>query len=321
VDVVFAGAGLATNRYFDRERHLFHEVESATLRKRNLRAVGKLLKGTAQSWQLLRKEKPDLIVGFGSFHACPLLLAAWLARVPMVLFESNALPGRVTRLFSRPAVCTAVYFKEAMRHLKGKSIEVSMPRRAQGNWPSQQDAKRALGLDPDKPLLLALGGSQGATAINRAVRELLAHWPEGWQLMHCAGSEEEAEATRLLCKERGIRYYLRAFEPEMARAWQAADLALCRAGALTLSEVMEHAVPAVLVPYPFAADQHQLHNARCLEKRGGWVMTETALEAGLAPLLRLMQSEKEREGARAALRSFQEKARPTTLADLVRGVL
>ena len=100
----------------------------------------------------------------------------------------------------------------------------------------------------------------------------------------------------------------------MAQLWQAAELALCRAGALTLSEVLDHAVPALLVPYPFAADAHQLHNARAFP--AGCIVTEEALRP--EPLLQLMEAAGEREAMRTELRKARER-RSQTLADLVRG--
>jgi UDP-N-acetylglucosamine--N-acetylmuramyl-(pentapeptide) pyrophosphoryl-undecaprenol N-acetylglucosamine transferase len=282
--IVFAGAGLSTNRYFDRDRFVYCDVESATPARGGIvgaiRSLRALSRGLIASLKLLSKEKPHLVVGFGSFHAFPLLCAAALKRIPLVLFESNALPGRVIRLFSKRAHFTGIYFSEAQQHLRGKTVEVHIPQRksVQTSTLLNREAKVQLGLDEHSPTLLVFGGSQGARAINAAVSEMLqGEFP--FQLIHFTGSEEIASDIRQLCAERGIRCYVKPFEPRMAVVWKAADMALCRAGAMTLSELIEHEVPCLLIPYRFASENHQMRNALFMQNKvkGGFVLEERNL--------------------------------------------
>ena len=235
------------------------------------------------SLKLLSKEKPRLVVGFGSFHAFPLLCAAALKRIPFVLFESNALPGRVIRLFSKRARFTGIYLSDAREHLCGTSVEVRIPQRKSVSISTllRDEAKALIGLDASSPALLVFGGSQGARAINAAVSEMLkGEFP--FQLIHFTGSEEVAVDIRHLCAQRGIRCYVKPFEPQMAVIWKATDMALCRAGALTLSELIEYEVPCVLIPYQFASENHQMSNALFMqnEVKGGFMLEERNLSSG-----------------------------------------
>ena len=126
--LLFAGAGLSTNRYFHKEHFAFEDVASGTPFRGNIfKAVFRIFRGVKRSLRLIDAFKPTLVVGFGSYHSFPLLVAAVLKRIPIVLFESNAAPGKVNRLFSRWAAITAVHFEHASEKLSGKALEVAMP--------------------------------------------------------------------------------------------------------------------------------------------------------------------------------------------------
>ncbi|HEY5259346.1 MAG TPA: glycosyltransferase, partial [Rhabdochlamydiaceae bacterium] len=121
VEVLFAGAGLKTNRFFQTNTFAFAETSEA---KRSVLAV---MKGIFKSFSILRKFRPEIVVGFGSFHSFPLLVAARVLRIPIVIFESNSFPGKVNRWFSKTSALSCVQFAEAARHLKGKTEEVKTP--------------------------------------------------------------------------------------------------------------------------------------------------------------------------------------------------
>src|SRR5262249_19297128 len=161
------------------------------------------------------------------------------------------------RLFSRKARFTGIYFSEARKYLKGKIVDVEIPKRTEGSSPrlDPQEARSLWGLDPDVATLLVFGGSQGAKGINEAVCGLLpllssAKLPV--QLLHFTGDECMAAKMSQLCHSLGISSYVKKFEPQMHIAWSAADIVVCRAGAMTLSELLRYEVPGVLVPYPKA---------------------------------------------------------------------
>ena len=270
IDLSFAGAKLSDNAYFDKVKYPFRDIPSATPLCGNIfkafRSIGSLFQGIFHSLALLSEKKPDLVIGFGSFHAFPVLCAAVIKKIPLILFESNSIPGKVIKLFSKRAIVTAIYFEEAKQHLKGKTVEVEIPilRRSM----PKEEACRGLSLDPRIPTLLVFGGSQGAKQINQYILEGLPSL-KSFQLIHLTGNEETAKEINQLCATLQIPCYVKKFEAQMEKIWGAADLAVCRSGAMTISEILHYEVPAILIPYPSATDQHQLKNALFMEKKVG----------------------------------------------------
>ena len=327
IELLFAAAKLGDNAYFDKTKFAFKDIQSTTPFRGSLlkafKSIGTLLKGIRESMQLLKQQRPDVVIGFGSFHSFPVLCAAMLKRIPIILFESNAIPGKVVRLFSPRALLTGIFFAEAKNHLKGKTVEVEIPKKAASATVSQQEARQAFQLDPDRLTLLVFGGSQGAKVINKQVLELipLLHQKNlSFQLIHCTGSKEMAQEVANLCKSLNIPCHVKEFEAQMDIAWSAADIVICRAGAMTLSELLHHEVPGILIPYPFAADQHQLKNALFLEKKvGGAVhLLEGSLNAELLfkTLLPLVSSDS-RGKMKMAIKSFKAQQKKADLGSLI----
>lgn len=327
IQVLFAGAGLATNRYFHREIFSFEEVSSSSPfrgRAAQLLSVFLLiLKGVQKSLQILGRFKPDLVVGFGSFHSFPLLVAAVCKRVPILIFESNVIPGRVNRLFSRFSILSCAQFAEAQERLLGPTVEVSMPFwvREQKRAPTKEEARSYFGLQPDLFTLLVFGGSQGAASINRVVVEfaaLLAKEGHKFQVVHIAGSknEESVKTAYASYASLDIPVCVKGFEEEMAFAWKAADLVICRSGAATLAELVIFEVPAILIPFPRASEDHQRKNAEFMEKtvKGAVTLLESDLTKeqlfkSIVPLLD--PQSKKLDAMRSSIKLFkqQEKAK------------
>lgn len=290
IELLFAGAKLSENPYFDKEKFAHQNILSTTPFRggfiQSFKSIAVLFKGVRQSLHLFKQQKPDIVIGFGSFHAFPVLFAAVLKRIPIVMFESNAIPGKVVRLFSKKAVFTGIFFSQAKKHLKGKTVEVEIPKKVV-HAPTQIssfEARNVLGLDPHQFTILVFGGSQGAKAINGVMKEVLPLLQKGGislQLIHFTGNVETTMQLKALCEQLGVRYYIKEFEPQMHIAWSAADLVICRSGAMTLSELLSHEIPGILIPYPFAADHHQLKNALFLENevKGGLHFKESSLSA------------------------------------------
>lgn len=289
LELFFAGAKLSTNAYFDKEKFRFYDVSSTTPFRGSpfaaLKAIWILLKGIRDSLRLLSKEKPALVVGFGSFHVFPILCAAVLKKIPIALFESNAIPGKVVRLFSKKAKWTGVYFSAAKDYLQGATRDVEIPTRTgTHSCLSKQEARQFFGLDPDATTLLIFGGSQGAQGINNKILQMLPLLKkENLQLIHLTGCDAMALLVAKRCKELGISCCAKKFEKRMDAAWNAADAVICRAGAMTLAELLLYEVPGILIPYPSASDQHQLKNALFIEKNVGGAVH--LLESALTPEL------------------------------------
>ncbi len=287
--VLFMGSGLSNSRYFFTKEFPSIDIESSTIFGKKLfslfHAANKVLKGVWKSIRHLKKEKPDLVIGFGSFHAFPVLLGALVNRIPIILFESNVIPGRVIRYFSRFAKVTAVQFKKARTHLKGEVLEAKMPLwdRDRLSESSREEAARYFNLRPEITTILIFGGSQGARAINRLICNAMQAWQQRpfFQVIHLTGDVAGCHEALLCYRRLGIPATVKVFEDRMPLAWRMADLAICRSGAATVAELLAYRVPALLIPYPHATDDHQMHNASVFvgEIGGGLVIPENQLSA------------------------------------------
>jgi UDP-N-acetylglucosamine--N-acetylmuramyl-(pentapeptide) pyrophosphoryl-undecaprenol N-acetylglucosamine transferase len=289
-EILFAGAHLSTNRYFSKDKYRFCDVQSATVFRRNFKAVFQalisLIKGVRQGWILLTQESPDLVVGFGSFHSFSVLCAAYLKKVPYVLFESNAFPGKVNRLFSKKAVATAISFPAAAKALRGNLVDVQMPVRCASAECSRSEAFSYFGLKEDLFTVVVFGGSQGASFLNRCFIQAAAQCIEdgvSLQVIHIAGNVAAAEEVRIFYAEKNITACVKDFEPRMELAYKVASIAIARAGAATVSELIAFTLPSILVPYPHAADDHQTKNAAFLtdEVKGAIYFQERTLTAAV----------------------------------------
>lgn len=283
IEVLFVGSGLKENAYFDRKSFKFYEILAKTPFQKGLtRCLGALyalFKSVVQSCFFLKSFKPDLIIGFGSFHAFPILCAAKLQKRPFMLFESNTVAGKVTRFFSLFATHTAIHLPLAKK-IKGNLIEVGWPLRAKELSLSQAKAREQLQLAPHRFTLLIFGGSQGASTINHLVLNLCEHLfaqKMPFQIIHLSGRSTSIEAEQF-CKRHNIPAYIKAFEKNMSQVFCAADLALCRSGAATIAEIIYYQVPAILVPYPYATEQHQRENALFLERLSAAYVVEEGID-------------------------------------------
>jgi len=230
-----------------------------------LKAPLNLSRAILQARAVIRDFKPDVVVGLGGFASGPGGLAAWLTRVPLVIHEQNAVAGLTNRVLSRLAKRTYAAFPEAF----GTRAEVI------GN-PVRDDIA-ALGSTPrdaetlaSRPLrLLVVGGSLGAVALNERLAPALAALPieQRPEVRHQAGKDREA-TTADNYQQHGVIADVSPFIDDMASAYAWADLVVCRSGALTVAELAAAAKPALLVPFPFAVDDHQRINAQVLVKAG-----------------------------------------------------
>jgi UDP-N-acetylglucosamine--N-acetylmuramyl-(pentapeptide) pyrophosphoryl-undecaprenol N-acetylglucosamine transferase len=257
VELHFAGHELGTSPFFERKSIFFTEIASHPLKKGFFSAV---LKGFWQACKLIRRFAPDIVIGFGSYHTFPLLLAAACFRKKIVLFEANSTLGKVNRFFKPFAAKVAFQFPTS---LKNGVLVPWLPWKKEANRLSIAVAKKLYGLDPEKKVILVFGGSQGAAFLNKAAPEAIAKMREKCQAIHLAGPTDP-EAVRSAYEKFGILACVKPFEKEMAHAYAAADFALCRSGAGTVAELIRFELPALLVPYPYATENHQKKNGEYL---------------------------------------------------------
>lgn len=251
-------------------------------------------------WQGLRRcktlfaeWKPAAVLGMGGFTSTAPILAGRSRGVPTFVHESNAIPGRANRYNAKHVSSVLVGFDECRRHFPGAKCEVTgTPIRAALLRPVEKAAAlAALNLQPGRPVLLVMGGSQGARGINHAVAAALPELKHlAWQAIHLTGAQGEAE-TRAAYERAGIPAFVAAFHHKMEEAYSAADFAIARSGAASLTELSHFGLPAILIPYPHAAVDHQTANARIFDKAGAAVLlpeheaTASALAARIATFI------------------------------------
>jgi UDP-N-acetylglucosamine--N-acetylmuramyl-(pentapeptide) pyrophosphoryl-undecaprenol N-acetylglucosamine transferase len=245
-----------------------------------------ILRSVGSAYRILRRFKADAVVSVGGYAAMPAALAAWASRRPLFLVEPNAIPGRVNKLTARFARTVFVGFEGTRRGLPARteSLCVGVPLRRALYKAFANSEKTGL---PATPLrLLIFGGSQGARQLNENVPDALARLAKNSvEVFHQTG-ESDRESVSMRYAELGISAEVVGFEVDMPKRYRWADLAICRAGALTVSELALAGMPALLVPYPFAADDHQAANAQALETAGA----ARCLEARPLDLTALAQS-------------------------------
>lgn len=236
----------------------------------------KVMIALAQSFSLIRRLKPHVVVGTGGYVCGPVVYVASLLGIPTLIQEQNSYPGVTTRLLASRATQVHLTFESSKRYLR-RTDNVSVtgnPTRATLGTITRFEGAGFFQLDPQKRTLLVFGGSLGARSINDAVLQMLPRLAAaGIQLIWQTG-EGDDERIRSLLKEYSGAGWLRVlkFIERMEFAYAACDLALCRAGATTIAEMARAGVPSVLVPYPYAAADHQTGNARAMAESGASVM-------------------------------------------------
>ena len=282
----------------------------------------------------------DAVVGLGGYVSAAAARAAIDARIPLVLLEQNAVPGRVTRWLAARAAAICVAFEQAREGLPagcrvlvtGNPIRPGFTRAIEAGNPviltvaknlaSQAATEILRYAQADAPRrLLILGGSAGAQSLNRAVPKAIDHTRErlqGWEIVHQTGPAGLSE-THELYSRLGLKAAVVPFVVEMPAMLAGADLAICRAGGTTLAELAAAGVPAVLIPYPHAADEHQRLNAQVLVQQGAALMLDeglsgTDLDVRLAGILpRVLDDSSLRRQMGLAMR---RRARPNAAADV-----
>jgi len=269
VDIVFVGTKRGLE-YRMRESlgYPLHLIDirglARSLTLKNLLIPFILLRAMVQSSLLLRRISPDIVVGTGGYVSWPVLRVAALKRIATVLQEQNSFPGITTRRLAKQAKRIYLGFETARKYLrtKGQVIVTGNPVRMSVINGDRSEAMKAFGLDPKKKTILVLGGSQGARTINNAVLESLEKQtlPKEYQILWQTGKRDYREVTARAGRK-AARCALFPFADRMDLVYAAADIAIARAGALTLAELTACGVPSILIPYPHAAGDHQRKNA------------------------------------------------------------
>lgn len=244
---------------------------------RNLLFVPKLLRATWQAWRLLGRLRPRVVVNVGGYASMPATFAAFLRRCPVVVVSYDQRPGLASKVSARFATTVAAAFPDSplpRARTTGAPIRrevIAVDRHAQ-----RAAARAALGLPGDRFVITVFGGSLGAKALNTAVAGLLDRWGDRGDVCihHVVGERWVGEMPPPRWPSEGIMYRVIGYEDRMPLLFAASDVMVTRAGASTIAELAATGTPAIVVPWPDAAENHQLDNARTLTDRGAAVLLE-----------------------------------------------
>ncbi|MGK7907365.1 MAG: undecaprenyldiphospho-muramoylpentapeptide beta-N-acetylglucosaminyltransferase [Synechococcus sp.] len=256
----------------------------------------------------------------GGYISAPAILAARSLGLPVILHESNALPGKVTRWLAPRCSVLALGVEDAARQLSAPEIKVvGNPVRDIFNHPQPLD----LNIPDDAPVIAISGGSQGARGLNRLVTQAAPAWIDrGAWIVHLTG---ELDAAEVVTQAPDSPQYLHfPFRPDMAAIYQRASFAICRSGAMTLAELEVTHTPAILIPYPYAAEDHQYFNAIAFARSGAAIVhRENDLTAeALAQLGNQWLDRRDRlETMQAALQARSQQNASQATAELIRNTL
>lgn len=290
--------------------------------KHNVKSLFKVPMGLNQARSVLKEFKPDLVVGTGGYASFPAVREAARLGIPTAIHESNAIPGLTTKSLSDKVDLVMVGFPEAAEHYAdAKKVSVTgTPVRGQFFDLDREQARLELGITDHQPLITSFWGSQGAGHMSEMTVDLVERWvgeDRRFHYIHSAGRDYEKMTHEL--KARGVAVTageVRPYIDNMPTVMAAADLVICRAGASTIGELTALGKPAILVPSPYVAANHQYKNAKVLADRGGALLLEEKNCSGA--LLYDTAMELLADGSRRAAmsRAMKELATPNAAEDI-----
>jgi UDP-N-acetylglucosamine--N-acetylmuramyl-(pentapeptide) pyrophosphoryl-undecaprenol N-acetylglucosamine transferase len=287
--ITFAGTARGIEaRVIPREGFGLDLIRSSGLKGKSLTTAlrGALIAPVSliDAWRVVSQRRPNLVIGVGGYSSGPVVLVAWLRRVPTMVLEQNAVPGLTNRLLARFVRAAAVTFESTKAFFGEKGFVSGNPVRSEFVADSQPSTEAIVNEQASGVQVLVFGGSQGAHAINVAMVEAapeLAAGDQRLRLTHQTG-ERDVEMVRTAYRAAGVPADVEPFFYDMGRRVAAADVIVCRAGATTIAEISAAAKPAILIPLPTATDDHQRRNAEALVSAGAAEMLLQSEATGLA---------------------------------------
>jgi UDP-N-acetylglucosamine--N-acetylmuramyl-(pentapeptide) pyrophosphoryl-undecaprenol N-acetylglucosamine transferase len=264
--------------------------------------ICRVCSGFAKSLWLLKNLKPSVVVGTGGYVCGPVLLAAVLLGVPIVIQEQNAAPGLTNRILARWAKTIYLAFETAARHFPAdRTMVTGNPiRRTIGMAARTRGIYDSLGLDPERKTVFVMGGSQGAQAINQNVADALedlASVQQHLQFVHQTG-KADYEVVKTRYQQSSLRHVVQPYFDPIETIYSIADLMVCRAGGMTIAEITACGIPAIFIPLPTAAGDHQRLNAQAVTEAGGALVLDQPTLTGrkLAnEIIRIMDAPEEQQ--------------------------
>jgi len=281
-----------------------------------------------QARNIIKDFEPDIIVGTGGYVSFPIVLAGTFMGIKTIIHEQNAYPGLANRNLAKRVDRILLTFPEARQYVDSVNIKVTgLPVRKQMMHTDKQQARQSLGLDQKLFTILAFGGSLGAKTINNALLDFIDRSRgEKLQIIWITGEAAFEEIREKLAE----KFDLKTIRPQitllpymnnMEQAMGAADLAVCRAGASTVSELEVIGLPAILVPFPFAADNHQEKNARALvDKNAAYLVIDEFFD-GTELYKKIQEIQKQPEKLRIMGQNMLKEAKPNALKEIADEIL
>lgn len=286
-EVLFLGTGREVERKLLESAGYPYEVAAPVRMDRRLSRLPFLLagaaKGMGKALRAVHRFRPHVVMGLGGYGQAPGVVSARVLGIPYVLFEPNKVPGRANRLLSAGAREVFIQWAGTEKGLRRpeRAVQTGTPIRRQARVSqSKATAKARLGLPTDRKTLLIVGGSQGAKPLNDWAEGVFQHIRKArFSVVHLTGSKNDTKSLRDVYSRAGMPHVVMPFAEAMGELYAAADLVFCRAGGATLAEVTAAGLPAFMVPYPHAVDDHQTANA-CSLGAGGRVTYQQDLGMG-----------------------------------------
>lgn len=285
----------------------------------SLLSIGLSVTAVYNSLAQLKKIKPIAVLCMGGYLTLPVVLSSWLLKIPVILHEQNALPGRANRMSRYFAKKIAVTFEESLKYFGNKAVVCGNPVREEILSADKDVSKKALNISEKMKIALVTGGSQGAASINTAVVEMLPliNDPDIF-VIHICGTQDH---SRIQGKTKGFNNYrLIPYLDDMSGVLSASDLVISRAGATMLSEIAALGKPSVLVPYPYASQRHQDANARIFAEKGAAKIIDNSSLSGrlMSDIIKELLNEREKlQKMSSAARALSKNDAAAKIEDLV----
>ena len=264
--------------------------------------VYKVCSGFARSFWLLKNLKPSVVVGTGGYVCGPVLFAAVLLGIPTVIQEQNAAPGLTNRILARWAKAIYTAFETAGTHFPiERTMVLGNPiRRTIGAAERADETYSALGLDPERKTVFVMGGSQGAQPINQSMMDALddlTPFDQQLQFVHQTG-KADYKAVKVRYQNSSLRHLVQPYFDPIETIYGIADLMVCRAGGMTIAEITACGIPAIFIPLPTAAGDHQRLNAQAIADAGGGIVLDQRTLTGnklAEEVIRIIDNPKEQQ--------------------------
>ncbi len=276
-EVFFAAKDLSIKTTFNKKKYKYKDIDSYPISKNIFLFLYKVLKGFIQSIVLILRFKPDVVVGFGSYHTFPVMLAAYFLRKKIVLFDSNSSLGLVNKIFAKVSKKVAVQFPVLEKKYGNIAYVKRLP------WVEDKKVSYISFFKENLFTILIFGGSQGAKVINDHFLKSIERLENvSFQVIHLIGRDQNINFFKKFYKEKNIAAYVSFFEKDMHQLYMNADLVISRAGACSIAEMIHFEVPSIVIPFEQAKNDHQLKNAVFMKEtvKGSYVLEENELKTG-----------------------------------------